>query len=92
MAINYISLPDFGSLGSIFENCDRPSFSVIHINIRSIRKYWDQFLVDVADVLALVDAFVLSEINVQDDMLSQFRLPNYHEHFFTRTARRGVVE
>lgn len=89
MSVHFHSSPNLSNLRTIFQKSNKLSFSVIHLNIRSLKKYWDYFQVITAGITDLVDAFVLTEINVDDSMTGQFCLPGYQARFFTRAGRRG---
>lgn len=67
------------------------SLTVLHVNIRSIRKYWDEFQLIVGATDTVVDIFVLTEVNVRDVGVSQgqFSLPGFEAFFLTRNSSRG---
>lgn len=65
------------------------SFTVLHVNIRSIRKYWDELTVILADVSGRIDAIVLTEINASAESLSPYKLSGFHDYFCTRQNTRG---
>lgn len=65
------------------------SFSVVHVNIRSLRKYWDQFKVLVNEVLSRIDVFVVSESNVPEALWDLFQLPGYNSFWFSRQYSSG---
>ncbi|CAN7949141.1 unnamed protein product, partial [Ixodes pacificus] len=64
---------------------------VLHVNIRSSRKYWDEFQLIVGATDTVVDVFVLTEVNVRDVGVSQgqFSLPGFEAFFLTRNSSRG---
>lgn len=80
---------DFSSLLSFFNQPSQHNISVFHVNIRSLRKYWNEFQVLVSCVEHVVDVFVLTEISVQSDMLDRFTLPGYQSSFSLRDHRLG---
>lgn len=67
------------------------AITVLHVNIRSIRKYWEEFQRIVRAVENVVDVFVLTEINVQEVAVSQghFSLSGFETFFLTRNSARG---
>lgn len=72
-----------------FQPLSSSSCTVLHVNIRSIRKHWDEFAL-ISNLLSnTVDVFALTEINVTDDLSSPFCLPGYSKHFLTRKNSRG---
>lgn len=64
-------------------------FTIVNINIRSMRKYRDEFKHIAESASGLVDGFVITEINIPESCVSLFTLPNYRSHFVTRPCRRG---
>lgn len=89
MDIEFTEQPNFSSLHNTLCISRNGSFTVVHVNIRSIRKYWDQFQIITASVQNVVDVFVLTEIAVTREQFEQFKLPGYKALFFTRPAGRG---
>lgn len=89
MPVSFFECSDFSSFGSTFSCVESGAFTVLNINIRSIRKYWDQFRIIFDCVKDVVDAFVLTEINVSAASTSQFTLAGYDNFFFTRPCGRG---
>lgn len=88
MAVTFQVCP---SLNSFLKNLNPTTNSVLwlHVNIRSIRKYWDQFLIFVNNALRPSDVYVLTEINIGSQSTPQFSLPGYNSYFFTRPNGRG---
>lgn len=65
------------------------SFTLFHVNIRSLRKHWNEFQLAINSVLPITDAFVLTEINISNESTDQFSLPGFKSIFYTRDKRRG---
>lgn len=86
---SFLQCPNFLSFNGSFSTFSSDSFTVIHVNIRSIRKYWDEFKIIVHDVRDQIDAIVLTEINVSADYMSEFRLQYFKSFFYTRQNARG---
>lgn len=82
-------LSSFSDFSSFFVRSTPSTFSVVHVNIRSLRKYWSEFEIIVASVQHIVDVFVLTEINVHEDALEQFSLTGYAGFFRPRANSRG---
>lgn len=83
MAVNFYDCSDLHSLKNTLFCDTNLSFMVLHVNIRSVRKYWDEFTVLAGNVDDLVDAFVLTELNVSNDEVGLFELSGHHSCFFT---------
>lgn len=70
------------------ENCKGQSLSVIHLNIRSLRKHWNELSVVLKEIKGTFDILVLSEISVTevDDV---YTLEGYNVHCYTRQEKVG---
>lgn len=65
------------------------AFRACHVNIRSLRKNWDQFRVLTSPFPFFYDCFILTEINVNSDCLPQYAIPGYQVFAYTRPVGRG---
>lgn len=65
------------------------ALTIVHVNIRSLRKHWDTFCSYVDSVLHKVDVFVLTEINISSAETDLFTLPGFISSWFTRYDQRG---
>ena len=86
---DFAQVPNFSSLRNLFGNCDETFFSVVHVNIRSIRKHWAEFEITSRAIASSVDVFVLTEINIPSSATDQFSLPGYRGAFSTRDMGHG---
>lgn len=77
------------SLRNWFCSSTGRSLAVVHVNIRSLRKYWAEFQSVVNCLDSVVDVFVLTEINLSNISTEQFSLPGFVSHFYTRPNGRG---
>lgn len=89
MTVNFFDCADFYSFKNTLSVTKDVSFTLVHVNIRSIRKHWDQFRIIVDNIQDVVDAFVLTEINISSDEVGQFGLNGFNNFFFTRHQCRG---
>lgn len=87
--MNFARVSDFHSLRNFFEDSLDTSCTVVHVNIRSLRKHWNEFKVICSNINNSVDVFVLSEINIAAEMTSQFSMSGYNSTFTTRPCGRG---
>ncbi|CAN7975892.1 unnamed protein product [Ixodes persulcatus] len=85
---DYQHFPDLSSLINFFPS-GNSTLTIVHVNIRSIRKYWDEFQIITQNVKHIVDVFVLTEINVHDIFQGPFTLSGYQSFFNTRDSCRG---
>ena len=69
------------------------SINVLHVNIRSLRKNWEQLKIDIDSTLITWDIICLTEINIKDSESRLYQLENYDAFCFTReeTNRGGGV-
>ena len=88
MAVFFQQCDDFSVFKSWVDSRQQ-LFLTVHVNIRSIRKYWDLFNVMTKDVLAITDVFVLTETNISVDWCNQFALEGYNSFWFSRSATGG---
>lgn len=87
--MDFFQFPSCSLLKNNFEEPSKFSFSFFHVNIRSIRKYWDHFMIIVQDLDTVIDAFILTEINATEDRITQFSIPGYNRFAYTRRSGRG---
>lgn len=86
---NYFQYANFASFNGSFSTLSSDSFTIVHGNIRSIRESWDESIIVIAEIGDLIDAIVLTEINVNLNTLSELRLRGFDFFFFySRLARR----
>lgn len=84
-----VSIPDCNSFNRILGPITNNSLTLIHVNIRSLRKHWDEFQISVCCLKPSVDIFVITEITVTSLQCNQFVLDGYKEFFCTRDNSRG---
>lgn len=89
MPFSFRQLPDFSSFKTEFRCNSDESFTIVSVNIRSMRKYWEEFKFLAESAAGFVDVFVLTEINVSQACLNTFTLQGFSAHFVTRSGRRG---
>lgn len=92
MADTFSELSDFPSFKRTF-GCTSPGdFTLVNINIRSIRKHGEE-LKALADRFSdFVDAFVVTEINVAEEFFQSFSFNGYECRSMTRGWRCGFRE
>lgn len=83
------TFPDIPSFRDSLTGALESSCAILHINVRSIRKYWDEFNIIVDSLRSEVDVFVLTEISISSDLTDQFTLAGFNGHFRTRPNGRG---
>ena len=80
----------YDSLKSWFSiNNTGNKLSVVHLNIRSINKYFSEFLLLVNDCNVDIDIITLSEINVSSDQMALYSIDGYNLIYKTRKSREG---
>jgi len=65
----------------------------LHVNIRSMRKNWDEFVFTLQDAKISWDIIILTEINIKETETSLYSLDSYNSFFLTRedTVRGGGI-
>ncbi|KAL1448505.1 hypothetical protein WDU94_005619 [Cyamophila willieti] len=62
---------------------------VLHINIRSIRLYWDLLCIKIKNVLSQLDLLILTEINVKEEEALSYQLRSFTQLNKCRIRRSG---
>lgn len=77
---------------NVFDNYDR-HLVVLHQNIRSLRKNFDQFAVEIQNLNRLPDIIFLSEIWIEDYEVAQYKLPNFITNANCNSSHRagGII-
>lgn len=81
--------PNFESFKVNFGPSHNNSFTLVNLNIRSLRKYWDEFRLLAESARKFVDAFILTEINVPQHWMSSVALQGYQCFSISRPRRSG---
>lgn len=89
MASKTSTLPDFISFQAAYGHNSDNDFTLVSVNIRSLRKYWNEFKIIAETLRGFVDAFVITEINIPEACADTFVLSGYRPRFLSRPARRG---
>lgn len=78
---------------NVFNKKEIGNLTLIHLNIRSIKKHFDQFIAYVLDVLDSIDFLVLSEINLSNEDYdiyeNTFNIEGFNRICRCRTTGRG---
>lgn len=88
-SVSFSEFTNFHAFNASFDASCSDSFTVAHVNIRSIRKYWNELKIIVDKVQDRIDALVLTEINTGVHHFSLFKLPGFQNYFYTRQNARG---
>ncbi|CAN8028692.1 unnamed protein product [Ixodes persulcatus] len=80
---------DFKTYSQSFQPTPGTSFTLFHVNVRSLHKHWDEFRLVINSVLPIADAFVLMEVNIRSEDIEMFSLPGFNSCFRTRENKRG---
>lgn len=65
------------------------SLIVVHLNIRSIRKNWDSFIVQIVNILDSLDVIILSEVSCHEGEISLYNIDGFHSIYSLRQHKRG---
>lgn len=83
--INCQTWDDFTSDIPVPKNC----LYFLHVNIRSIKKNFAQIEYIVLNSLHTIHILILTEVNIKNDLVQMFQLPDYNLYSELRTYRRG---
>lgn len=78
-----------GFSGINFDYIKNVNFSCLCLNIRSLRKNWNTFCVNVGNLLSCLKIIVLVEINIQEEENSKYTINGFTAEFLNRNKRRG---
>lgn len=88
MAATFDKCVNFQEFERLIET-PHPAFSVVHVNVRSLRKHWELFKVTVNKVLSRIDVFVLTESNIPEELRNLFQLSGYNSFWYSRQFSLG---
>ena len=79
---------DYNSLMDVANNF---SNGFLHVNIQSLRKHWEEFLMLVSHVRHGVQVIVVTEVNLHSSMIASFYLTGFQKFYVLRerTVARG---
>lgn len=89
MTSDSLLFKDFSIFLNSFLSTTAGSFTCVHVNIRSIHKHWAEFSCIAHNLKDAVDVFVLSEINIAEDITYKFSLAGYASFYRTRDNKAG---
>lgn len=65
------------------------SLHIVHMNVCSLRKHFNELLVLLQDCLLNLDVICLTEVNIQEDEVSLYKLDGFNTYTYTREKQRG---
>lgn len=69
--------------------CCVKDFYFLHVNIRSIKKHFSEFLVTINDSLKLLDVLVITEPNISYSFLPLYKITGFNINVYMRKGRTG---
>lgn len=82
-------LDNFSTFLSFVQKPSDKTFTVVHANLRRLRKYWNESQFIVQNIGHAVEAFILTQINVHEEALDTFTLRGFKGSFYTRSTNWG---
>lgn len=82
------SHPNFNSLKNNLKG-NPNSISIICLNIRSMRKNFNNFQAEISEIIDQIDIIVLNETNITDHETNIYKLKNFNSEYLNRPNRRG---
>lgn len=87
---NDIQYVKHGDIHSLQESLKYNSeLCIVHLNIRSLHKGFDQFIILLKDILCHIDVIILTEINTQENHLYQYHIKGFNMSSNTRVKKKG---
>ena len=83
------TMNSFKALDFLLEANHYNRLNLIFLNIRSLRKSFEEFLIETSALNKLLDVIIFVETNIKDEEIDFYKMPGYHSHFLNRTGRRG---
>lgn len=72
-----------------FHEFKKVNFGCLCLNIRSMRKHWNTFCVNISTIVKYVKIIVLVEINIREEENSKYTLNGFNAEFMNRNERKG---
>lgn len=63
--------------------------NLLHVNIRSLPKHWDEFNVYISNRISTLDVIVLTEVNVDEKDIAGYHLQGFDSFSLCREGRKG---
>lgn len=89
MTVEFLECPDFCLFKGELQLFYTRIVTVVAVNIRSVRKHWDQLLLIFENLDDCVDVYILTETNIPEAALQLFSINGFNEFFFTRPTGLG---
>lgn len=86
--IEYIKFTDINTW-STYVNTNETKIQIVHINICSIRKHFNQLKVLLHKTLNHLDVLCLTEINIRQDQVAMYTIDGFNMFSQTREKKRG---
>jgi len=91
IGLTFNNCDSFGSWFLQTHQVDKNNISILHINIRSIKKHWDTLVVQLKqpDGTFGFDVLCLTEINCNENEFSTFNIDGFTKCCVLRTVKKG---
>ncbi|KAG7301198.1 hypothetical protein JYU34_014070 [Plutella xylostella] len=63
--------------------------NICHLNVRSLKKHYNEILTQLSDGSKYLDIIIFSEINLKDDYVSMYPIPGYEAYAVCRQTKKG---
>lgn len=63
--------------------------TILHLNISSLRKHFNELLVLLFQSVCEIDILILTEINIKEEEICLYAIPGYDSYAYTRETCRG---
>ena len=72
-------------------NINPNDLSFVYMNIRSLRKHFNTFIVNIRPILYKLSIIILVETNIQNEETQIYQIPNFSNVFLNRDSRGGGI-
>src|SRR5436190_16538923 len=90
---NNIQFHEYYSFDDWFKYCCEQNTSmgvnILHLNIRSIKKHWDNLMLEISNHSDNLDILLLSEISCNDNEAKSFNINNWSSVNICRESGKG---
>lgn len=62
---------------------------IVHLNIRSLRKHWEEFNIHLKEHLGTIDVIILTEISIHENENPLYKIEGYASEFYNRVNIKG---
>lgn len=66
----------------------KPKLNLVHVNVRSINRHWDELNVYLLDYIVKKDVLILTKVNIEEVLCDLFKIPGFYSHALCKTDKK----